>query len=83
MSTSTMDAPAPWQIWIDRGGTFTDLVACTPDGDLVSHKLLSENPEQYEDAALQGIRDLVGIKKGQPIPTGTPGEDNPIQGQSV
>ena len=70
MSTSTMDAPAPWQIWIDRGGTFTDLVACTPDGDLVSHKLLSENPEQYEDAALQGIRDLVGVKKGQPIPTG-------------
>ena len=70
MSTSLMDAPAPWQIWIDRGGTFTDLVACTPDGDLVSHKLLSENPEQYEDAALQGIRDLVGIKKGQPIPTG-------------
>ncbi len=70
MSTSLMDAPAPWQIWIDRGGTFTDLVACTPGGDLVSHKLLSENPEQYEDAALQGIRDLVGIKKGEPIPAG-------------
>jgi 5-oxoprolinase (ATP-hydrolysing) len=60
----------PWQIWIDRGGTFTDLVARTPDNELVSHKLLSENPEQYEDAALQGIRDLVGIKKNEPIPVG-------------
>ena len=42
-----------WQIWIDRGGTFTDLVARRPDGQLVTHKLLSENPERYEDAALQ------------------------------
>ena len=43
-----------WQIWIDRGGTFTDLVARRPDGKLVSHKLLSENPDHYEDAALKG-----------------------------
>lgn len=64
------DTPQPWQIWIDRGGTFTDLVARTPEGQLVSHKLLSENPEQYEDAALQGIRDLVGVDKGDPIPEG-------------
>ncbi|MFC4270468.1 5-oxoprolinase [Sneathiella chungangensis] len=48
-----------WQIWIDRGGTFTDIVAKRPDGTLVSHKLLSENPEQYRDAAVQGIRDLL------------------------
>jgi len=57
-----------WQIWIDRGGTFTDLVARRPDGALVTHKLLSENPEQYEDAALQGIRDLIGVEAGGPIP---------------
>ena len=49
-----------WQFWIDRGGTFTDVVARRPDGTLVTHKLLSENPEQYDDAALQGIRDLLG-----------------------
>jgi len=60
-----------WQIWIDRGGTFTDLVAKNPDGELITHKLLSENPEQYEDAALQGIRDLLGLESGAPIPPGT------------
>jgi len=59
-----------WQIWIDRGGTFTDLVARKPNGELISHKLLSENPEQYEDAALQGIRDLLGLEKDDPIPPG-------------
>lgn len=47
-----------WQFWIDRGGTFTDIVARKPDGQLISHKLLSENPEQYKDAALQGIKTL-------------------------
>ncbi|MGJ3258365.1 MAG: hydantoinase B/oxoprolinase family protein [Rhodospirillales bacterium] len=59
-----------WQIWIDRGGTFTDLVARKPNGDLITHKLLSENPEQYEDAALQGIRDLLGLDKTDAIPPG-------------
>ncbi len=59
-----------WQIWIDRGGTFTDLVARKPNGELISHKLLSENPEQYEDAALQGIRDMLGLDKNDPIPPG-------------
>ncbi|MGR9101134.1 MAG: hydantoinase/oxoprolinase N-terminal domain-containing protein, partial [Gammaproteobacteria bacterium] len=44
-----------WQFWIDRGGTFTDIVARSPDGRLVAHKLLSENPGRYRDAALQGI----------------------------
>ena len=58
-----------WQFWIDRGGTFTDIVACRPDGVLVTHKLLSENPERYEDAALQGIRDLLGLAANQAIPT--------------
>ena len=50
-----------WEFWIDRGGTFTDIVARTPEGDLRTHKLLSENPERYADAAVQGIRDLMGI----------------------
>jgi 5-oxoprolinase (ATP-hydrolysing) len=56
-----------WQFWIDRGGTFTDVVGKRPDGTLVTHKLLSENPEQYKDAAVAGIRHLLGLKKGEPI----------------
>ena len=50
-----------WQFWIDRGGTFTDIVARSPDGKLLTHKLLSENPEQYQDAAVAGIRRLLGV----------------------
>ncbi len=57
-----------WDFWIDRGGTFTDVVGRAPDGRLLAHKLLSENPEAYRDAAVQGIRDLLGVKKGEPIP---------------
>jgi len=57
-----------WQFWVDRGGTFTDVVARRPDGSLVSHKLLSENPGQYRDAALQGIRELLDVPPGAPIP---------------
>ena len=53
-----------WQFWIDRGGTFTDIVARRPDGQLVTHKLLSENPEQYRDAAVAGIRHLLGDQSG-------------------
>ena len=56
-----------WQFWIDRGGTFTDIVGRRPDGSLVTHKLLSENPEQYRDAAVAGIRHLLGLKRGEPI----------------
>src|SRR5471032_1515977 len=56
-----------WQFWIDRGGTFTDIVAKRPDGSLLTHKLLSENPEQYRDAAVAGIRHLLGLKAGEPI----------------
>ena len=59
--------------WIDRGGTFTDIVGRRPDGTLVAHKLLSENPEAYRDAAVQGIRDLLGLAKGEPIPQGRVG----------
>ncbi len=57
-----------WDFWIDRGGTFTDIVARRPDGRLVAHKLLSENPEAYRDAAIQGIRELMGVPVGAPIP---------------
>ena len=59
-----------WQFWIDRGGTFTDIVARRPDGALITHKLLSENPERYRDAAVQGIRELLGLAAGAPIPAG-------------
>lgn len=58
-----------WQFWIDRGGTFTDLVAQRPDGKIIIHKLLSENPERYSDAPVQGIRDILGIPAGEAIPT--------------
>jgi 5-oxoprolinase (ATP-hydrolysing) len=54
-----------WQFWIDRGGTFTDVVGKRPDGSLVTHKLLSENPEQYKDAAVAGIRYLLGLKPSE------------------
>jgi len=57
-----------WQFWIDRGGTFTDVVARRPDGGIVTHKLLSDNPEHYRDAALAGIRHLLGVAAGAPIP---------------
>src|SRR3954467_5192082 len=57
-----------WQFWIDRGGTFTDVVARRPDGAIITHKLLSENPGRYEDAAIAGIRALLDLPPGQPIP---------------
>ena len=56
-----------WQFWIDRGGTFTDIVARRPDGSLLTHKLLSENPEQYADAAVAGIRRLLELAPSEPI----------------
>ena len=68
MNTST---DLRWQFWIDRGGTFTDVVGKRPNADgtftLVTHKLLSENPEQYKDAAVAGIRHLLGLKSGEPV----------------
>ncbi|MEP3266561.1 MAG: hydantoinase/oxoprolinase N-terminal domain-containing protein, partial [Hyphomicrobiales bacterium] len=59
-----------WDFWIDRGGTFTDIVGRAPNGSLHPHKLLSENPEAYKDAAVQGIRDILGVAKNTPIPAG-------------
>ncbi|MFO1246218.1 MAG: hydantoinase B/oxoprolinase family protein [Ramlibacter sp.] len=64
---ATNPAGTRWQFWIDRGGTFTDIVAKRPDGTLTTHKLLSENPEQYKDAAVAGIRHLLGLKRGEPV----------------
>jgi len=65
--TSDTSPPARWQFWIDRGGTFTDIVARRPDGTLATAKLLSENPEQYQDAAVEGIRRLLGLRAGELI----------------
>ena len=62
---------ALWQFWIDRGGTFTDIVAKKPDGSLITHKLLSENPEHYPDAALAGIRHLLNLNPDTAIPNST------------
>ncbi len=59
-----------WQFWIDRGGTFTDVVARAPDGALSTHKLLSENPGRYQDAAIAGIRAVLGLAPDAPIPPG-------------
>src|SRR5690606_24213018 len=58
---------ARWQFWIDRGGTFTDIVARRPDGRLITHKLLSDDPEHYRDAAVAGIRRLLGLAPGAPV----------------
>ena len=59
-----------WSFWVDRGGTFTDIVARSPDGGFQTRKVLSENPEAYEDAALHGIRDLMGLAPSAAIPSG-------------
>jgi 5-oxoprolinase (ATP-hydrolysing) len=64
---TTPTTPSRWQFWIDRGGTFTDVVARRPDGELATAKLLSENPEQYADAAIEGIRRLLRLKPGEAI----------------
>jgi 5-oxoprolinase (ATP-hydrolysing) len=64
---TSLSTPKRWQFWIDRGGTFTDVVGKRPDGTLLTHKLLSENPEQYRDAAVAGIRHLLGLKPGEPV----------------
>ncbi|WP_207002927.1 hydantoinase B/oxoprolinase family protein [Trinickia mobilis] len=61
-------AARSWQFWVDRGGTFTDIVGRRPDGRLVTHKLLSDNPARYPDAVVQGMRDLLGIDAGTPLP---------------
>src|ERR1700731_1649537 len=63
-----MTSSSQWEFWIDRGGTFTDIVARRPDGTLVAHKLLSDNPRAYKDAAVAGIRQLLGVAPGDPFP---------------
>ncbi len=62
---------AGWQFWVDRGGTFTDIVAKHPDGTLSASKLLSEDPGRYRDAAVAGIRRVLGLAEGAPIPPDT------------
>ncbi len=61
-------APGGWDFWVDRGGTFTDVVARRPDGSLVTHKLLSEDPRRYDDAATTAIADLLGVPRDEPLP---------------
>ena len=56
-----------WDFWVDRGGTFTDIVARRPDGTLTAHKLLSVSPA-YPDASVAGIRHLLGVQPGEPLP---------------
>ncbi|HEY9862812.1 MAG TPA: hydantoinase B/oxoprolinase family protein [Candidatus Obscuribacterales bacterium] len=68
--TSTPEQHATkYQFWIDRGGTFTDIVARKPDHTLITHKLLSENPDRYPDAVIQGIREILELSPDQPIPS--------------
>ncbi|MGW1156444.1 hydantoinase B/oxoprolinase family protein [Streptomyces rubiginosohelvolus] len=57
-----------WEFWIDRGGTFTDIVGRRPDGRLITRKLLSHDPGRYDDAAVAGIRLLLGLEPGEPVP---------------
>ncbi len=59
-----------WEFWIDRGGTFTDVVARRPDGEIVVHKLLSDNPERYKDSSIQGIKDILGTEQDSAIDVG-------------
>ena len=63
----TISEDSRWQFWIDRGGTFSDIVARRPDGRLLTAKLLSENPEQYNDAAVEGIRRFLGVGPGEAV----------------
>jgi len=69
--SGTVPTPASgaWEFWVDRGGTFTDVIGRRPDGALATHKLLSDNPEAYRDAAVEGIRRLLGLAPGAAIPS--------------
>jgi 5-oxoprolinase (ATP-hydrolysing) len=70
MSEQQDTGPLGWEFWIDRGGTFTDIVGRSPDGALTTAKLLSENPERYADAAIAGIRKILRLADDAPIPPG-------------
>ncbi|QYM74026.1 hydantoinase B/oxoprolinase family protein [Pseudochrobactrum sp. Wa41.01b-1] len=74
MSAATQEISGAWDFWIDRGGTFTDVIGRDPQGVLHARKVLSENPSAYKDAAVQGIRLHLGLKTGKPVPTGAIGE---------
>ncbi|CAD5962686.1 5-oxoprolinase [Planktothrix tepida] len=69
MTSTPQPNATTYQFWIDRGGTFTDIVARKPDGSLITHKLLSENPDRYPDAVIQGIREILNLSPDQPIPS--------------
>ena len=69
-TNSTSEPDLKWQFWIDRGGTFTDVIARAPDGALHTRKLLSENPENHEDAALHAVREFLGLDADAEIPLG-------------
>lgn len=69
MELDIVKTQGKWQFWIDRGGTFTDIVALSPDKQIITHKLLSENPEHYQSAPIEGIRVVMNIPQGQPLPT--------------
>ncbi len=69
MATAASAEHGKWQFWIDRGGTFTDIVAVDPQGRLQARKVLSENPGAYEDAALEGIRRFLGVVSDAPLPS--------------
>src|ERR1700704_4476697 len=70
MTRRTEAGHGRWQFWIDRGGTFTDIVARAPDGSLSTHKLLSQNPDRYRDAAVAGIKHVLGLPLDARIPPG-------------
>ena len=69
VSETSVPAQEKWNFWIDRGGTFTDIVARSPDGGLQARKLLSVNPEAYDDAAVQGMREFLGLSAGEKLPS--------------
>ncbi|MEE9574740.1 MAG: hydantoinase/oxoprolinase N-terminal domain-containing protein, partial [Gammaproteobacteria bacterium] len=69
MNSQIQNDQQKWQFWIDRGGTFTDIIARQPNGEVLSRKLLSENPQQYRDAAIQGMKDVLGLSAADALPS--------------
>jgi len=69
LKSQTQNDQKKWQFWIDRGGTFTDIIARQPNGEVLSRKLLSENPQQYRDAVIQGIKDILGLSTADALPS--------------
>ena len=69
LNSHTQNNEQKWQFWMDRGGTFTDIIARKPNGEVISHKLLSVNPQKYDDAEIQGIRDILQLRAEDPLPS--------------